>query len=468
MKQIDSIRGVINIKRTKEEVIKRRMLFKSKFTKETIIEEIEIEGLNKNQQSYVKHLFGNRKNQFSLEYVKRGYFRLSEDNKIRSIFPTLILNPQTNKYKLNLRIKRERDLFIQFGGNISTRPISTGFVSAQYNYLSKVALSVYANGYFGRLNQSGLAKIRVDFPTRLPIFIEPLVCISRWDYYSSSTLFYNFVQPPYLTQRDRFGEINIGIPIGNNSKATLGGGIAELDNVYYQTNGFNNKDTADRTIFKFNYGNFEYEYNTLNRKLYASEGGLFNFKTKYVNGEESYLPGNNTPNPIKQINVEHQWLMVKAKFDGYLKPFKFFKLGILVEGVYSTQGLFLNYTSSVLSAPAFMPTPESKTLFLPNFRAYQYMAGGGKLIFNPIKKMDIRVEAYLFQPYQAINNDATTYKANLGKPFLDRYIVGMAAIVYHTMLGPLSLSVNYYREEKEPFTFLAHFGYTLFNKKSIE
>ena len=160
--------------------------------------------------------------------------------------------------------------------------------------------------------------------------------------------------------------------------------------------------------------------------------------------------------------------MIKAKFDGYLKPFKFFKVGILVEGVYSNQSLFLNYTSSVLSAPAFQPTPESRTLFLPNFRAYKYAAGGGKMIFHPMKKMDIRAEAYIFQPYQAINNNTTTYQASLGKPFIDRYIVGMAALVYHTALGPLSLSVNYYHGEQQPFTFLVHFGYTLFNRKSIE
>jgi NTE family protein len=468
IRQIDSIQKHISAVRTKEEVARRRASFKSKFSKETIIEEIDIEGLNKNQQYYVKHLIGSQKKQFTLEGVKRAYFRLSEDNKIRSIFPTLILNPNTGKYKLNLKMRREKDLFIQFGGNISTRPISTGFVSAQYNYLSKVAISAYANGYFGRLNTSGLGKIRIDFPTRLPIYIEPLVCISRWDYYSSSTLLYNFLQPAYLTQRDRFGELNFGIPVGNRAKAILGGGIAELDNVYYQTTGFNAKDTADKTIFKFNYVNLEYEYNTLNRKLYASEGAFLNFKTKYVNGEESYIPGNFSTNEVKESNIPHQWTMFKAKFDGYLKPFKFFKVGILVEGVYSTQDLFLNYTSSILSAPAFMPTPESKTLFLQNFRAYQYAAGGGKMIFNPIPKMDVRFEAYVFQPYQAINNNSVTSTASLGKPLADRYFIGMAAVVYHTALGPLSLSVNYYHGELIPFTFLAHFGYTIFNKKSIE
>ncbi len=471
LRQVDSIRKTVSAIRTKQEVTQRRKLFKQKFTEDNVIEEINIEGLTKKQQQYVKHVLqSDRKKQYTLQSIKKSYFQLAEDPKIQSIFPTLILNPQTGKYKLNLKIKRQKDLFLQFGGNISTRPISTGFVSAQYNYLSKIAMSVYANGYFGRLNTSGLGKIRFDFPTKLPFYVEPLVCFSRWDYYRSSNLFFNFEKPAYLTQRDKYGELNIGIPLGNRSKAIIGGGIAELSSIYYQTNNFTGRDTADQTNFNFSYANIEYEYNTLNRKLYASEGAFISFKTKYVNGFENLIPGTTT-NEIKQLNVHHEWTVIKLKFDGYLKPFKFFKIGILAEGVYSTQNLFLNYTSSVLSAPAFMPTPESRTLFLENFRAYQYMAGGGKMIFNPIKKMDIRFEAYVFQPYQVIQNNETNNvptTPSLGKAFGDRYYVGMAAIVYHTALGPLSLSVNYYHGELQPFTFLVHFGYTIFNKKSIE
>ncbi|HXD92655.1 MAG TPA: patatin-like phospholipase family protein [Bacteroidia bacterium] len=471
-RQIDSIRKSISISITKEQINEKRKKFKQKFSEQTVVEEINIEGLSKKQQFYVKHVLQNNpKKLYTLESIKKTYFRLAEDPKIQSVFPTLVLNPQTGKYILNLKIKRQKDLFIQFGGNISTRPISTGFVSAQYNYFSKMAMSIYINGYFGRLNTSGLAKIRFDFPSKLPIYIEPLVCFSRWDYYRSSTLFYNFQQPAYLTQNDKYGELNIGVPIGNKSRAIIGGGVAELNNIYYQTSTFSTKDTADQTRFQFVYGNLEYEYNSLNRKLYASEGGYFSFKTRYVNGLESLLPGT-TSKEVKQLDVPHEWVVLKMKFDGYLKPFKFFKVGILAEGVYSTQNLFLNYTSSVLSAPAFMPTPESRTLFLPNFRAYQYMAGGGKMIFNPIKKIDIRFEAYIFQPYQAINDNINSkgvkLPPSLGKTFADRYYVGMAAIVYHTALGPLSLSVNYYHGELQPFTFLAHFGYTLFNRKSIE
>lgn len=468
LRQIDSIKKYVTTTVSKETITERRKQFVQRFSVDDVVEQISVEGINKKQQIYVKHVLqNNRKRQYDLHGIKKTYFRLTENPMIKSIFPTMELNPETGKYKLNLRIKPQKSLFVQFGGNISTRPISVGFISAQYNFFSKIGMSAYANGYFGRLTTSGLFKFRLDIPAKLPFYIEPSACFSHWDYYRSSTLFYTFQQPAYLTQNDQYGELNFGIPVGNRSKAIIGGGVAQLNNVYYQTNTFTTKDTADQTMFQFSYGNLEYEYNTLNRKLYASEGTYINCKVRYVNGLEDLMPGN-TSHEARQDDVPHQWVMAKLKFDGYLKPFHFFKIGILGEGVYSSQQLFLNYTSSELLAPAFMPTPESRTLFLPNFRSYKYVAGGGRIIFNPIKKLDIRVELYVFQPYQDIRNNGPGLAPSLSKPFSDRYYLGMAALVYHTNLGPLSFSLNYYHGELQPFTFLVHFGYTLFNRKSIE
>ncbi len=89
------------------------------------------------------------------------------------------------------------------------------------------------------------------------------------------------------------------------------------------------------------------------------------------------------------------------------------------------------------------------------------------MIINPVKNLDIRFEGYVFQPVQSIIKD-DDLKAKYSTEFLYRYLTGMAAMVYHTPLGPASVSVNYYYKEKQPFSFLVHFGYTIFNKKSIE
>jgi NTE family protein len=470
LKQIDSLKMQITRTVLMEDVVKKRQAFKNRRSEKILIEDIDITGLNKRQQHYVKRLLSIGKKEMTLENLKPRYFRLTEDEKIKSVFPTLAFNPLTGKYKLNLNVTREKDMFVQMGGNISSNPISEGFASIQYNYLGKVATSLYGNGYFGRLNSSFSGRVRFDFPGKSPFYIEPNTTISRWDYYRSSNLFYSLQKPAYLTQRDRYAEVTFGHPAGNAAKIMYGGGIAQLSNIYYQTDVFTNKDTTDQTNFTFGQGNIEYEYNTLNRKLYASEGGYIDIRAKYVNGLETFTPGNKTIQK-PDSNIFHQWFSFRAKVDYYLRPFKFFKIGLLGEAVYTTnpdKNLFANYTSSILSAPAFMPTPESKTLFLQNFRAYQYAAGGIKMIVHPIKQIDFRLEGYVFQPYQSIIKNDVDLTASLSSPFLYRYIVGMAALVYHTPVGPLSVSVNYYHGELQPFTFLFHFGYTIFNRKSID
>ena len=466
LRSLDSIRALVADSRTKEQVTEKRGRFRARMVSSTVIEEITFEGLNPKQQLYVKRMLSSGKRELTLEKLKPRYFRLAEDDKIRTIFPTLTFNPSTRKFKLHLSVRREKDLFLQVGGNVSSRPISTGFLALQYNFLSKLATSFYGNGYFGRLHNSFSGRVRVDIPGRWPMYVEPNFTISRWDYFRSSNLFYSLRRPAYLTQRDRFAEIMVGHPAGPKARVFYGGGAAELSNIYYQTPTFTDKDTTDQTNFRFYHATAEYELNTQNRKLYASEGAFVSLRAKYINGLETFIPGNKTSQAPDSNNV-HDWVMFKAKIDYYLKPFSFFKVGVLLEGVYSTQDLFVNYTSSILSAPAFMPTPESKTLFLPNFRAYQYAAGGAKLIFHPLKPLDVRFEGYLFQPYQTILEKADQ-TAELSTPFLHQYIVGMAAVVYHSPLGPISMSVNYYHKEPEPFTFLFHFGYTIFNRKSIE
>ena len=149
-------------------------------------------------------------------------------------------------------------------------------------------------------------------------------------------------------------------------------------------------------------------------------------------------------------------------------------MGVYAEGAYSTQELFKNYTASILKAPAFQPTPDSKTLFLESFRAYQYLAFGHKFIINIMDNLDWRFEGYIFQPFRAIVKQENK-TASFGKDFDKRYLIGTSALVYHTPLGPLSVSVNYYHNvpevalaDRSPFTFLFHFGYILFNRKALD
>jgi NTE family protein len=446
----------------------RRSGFKNNgMNSQMLIDNIEIEGLNAKQSHFIaRSLFYNKK-PFTLEQLRKRYFRLASDDKIKSIFPVLVLNKTTGHYTLKLKGKQEKPFYLEPGSILSNRPISEAFLGLQYNYLGRIGFSAYINGYTGKLFTGTYSHLRFDFPGRLPFFIEPSYSYSSWDYYNSSALFYDFLKPAYLLQEDQFGEVKFGVPIGNISQLNVSGGLTEWKNQYYQTDFFTKADTADVTYFDYWFIQGNYKINTLNRKMYATEGTLLNARARYLEGRESYVPGNTSEDSITFRNRKQApWLQLKITFDNYFKPLRKLKVGLFLEGVYSTQSFFHNYNSTILSAPAFNPTPESQTFFIKDYRAHNYTAAGFKLITSPLKNLDIRLEGYVFQPVNSIQNNFG--KAEYSNAFINRYLSGMLTAVYNSPIGPVSAGVNYYDKNGNPVSFFLHVGYIIFNRKSID
>ena len=429
---------------------------------------VDVIGFNSPQAGFIKKSLLFRNEPVTLEQLKKRYFNLASEDKIKNIFPVTYHDSVTGDYTLRLIGKKEKPFYIEPGAIISNRPISEAFLGVEYHRLGKFGFSAYANGYLGKLNTSTYWRFRFDFPGRIPVFFQPSFTLSRWDYFSSSALFYNFEKPAYLVQEDKFGELKAGIPVGNISQFNVAGGFTEWKNQYYQTSDFSKQDTADATFFDYWYSQASYQINTLNRKMYATEGMLLNARARYLVGQESFYPGTTSADTVPFKNKPRPgWLQLKLTFDSYIRTFKRFKLGVFLEGVYSTQGFFSNYKSTILSAPAFNPTPESQTFFIEAYRAHNYFAGGVKAITSPAKSFDIRVEAYVFQPYLTIQD--VNGKAQYDKtPLLYRYFSGMAALVYNTAVGPVSVGINYYDQNRYSFSPFFHIGYIIYNHKSTD
>ncbi len=470
--RIEEIKNSVKRRVSKEEVAARRKEFRDKQPM-LKIDNIFIEGLKKNQAIYVKKSLRRKNNEVTISEIKPAYYRLFSDDKIRHIFPSAKFNKESGYYDLYLDVKREKDLFLDFGGNFSSRPINTAYIGAQYNYLGGIAASFMANAYFGKLYGSAQIKARIDFPIVLPFYLEPEFTINRWDFFRSKATFFEDVKPSYLVQNERFGGLNMGFPAGNKGRIITGFNFGKQNDEYYQSKNFSSLDTADFTKFNFFSPFLIYERSSLNKKLYANQGSYFSVKTRYVNGDEYYQPGS-TSNTDRNLTAFRSWYQVKMIYDNYYKQKGHIRLGLYAEAVYSNQELFKNYTASILKAPAFQPTPESKTLFLESFRANQYAAIGHKIIFNIKESLDLRFEGYVFQPFRNIVKQENK-TAVFGKDFDKRYIIGTSALVYHSPLGPISLSVNYYhnvpeiaQEDKTPLTVLFHIGYIIFNRKALD
>jgi NTE family protein len=445
-----------------------RIKFKSNIN-QVIIDNIVIDGVNKAQQTYIKNALKIKyKKQLSIDELIPEYFKLLSENRIRSIFPHVKYNHETDKYTLYLDVRKEHDNILGFGGYFSNRPISEGFISLQYNIWDKLAYTIYGNSYFGKLYNSTLVKFRIDFPWRIPFYFETGGVLSKWDYFKSSSNFFEDIKPSFLVQKNNYLYTEFGFPVTRSkSKLTIGTSYGLYDNRYFQTDNFISSDTADLTDFT-NYSPYvRFEYNSLNYPMYATKGTKLILSGRYINGFEETTPGNTNPDTVS-ITKNHQWLQFHVLYETYFNSRHKLKLGILAEGYQSNQPFFQNYTATILSAPAFTPIAEAKTYFLPNYRAHSFAGGGIKAIYSISDRIQFRSEGYIFQPLNKILFDKFN-KAYYGVELSNRYYIWSNAIVYQSPFGPIAFNINYYDGKKgEQFSFLFHIGFMLYNKNQLD
>lgn len=462
---IDSILDHTTRRISKEELQKKRELFKNK------IIPISIKNVNtfsKKQKplNFARNSLIRRKNEVvSQKVFERRYFRLRATPQIGFMFPTLDLNKEDSTYYLDLIVHKAKDFNFEVGGHFSTRAVNTGFIGVSYSHIGKVAANVYANSYFGKFYTSVKTEVGMDIPSTYPVNISSYFILNRFDYFKNFATFFALERPSFLVQNEMFIGMDFKQPIGNSIKSTIQGRYFLLEDHYYQDNNFNNADTTDFTQFKGVTGAWVLEQNTLNRKQFASSGHYAALKLRYVYGREHSESGSTAPIPFDNYKY-HSWLNIAAEFQSFPLDLKMFHLGIHGNAVFNSQSLFSNYTASVLAMTAYTPLPDMLTYFMPEFRSPQYVGAGLNLIFTIYKVVDIRVDGYYYQPFRSIiNNDDGTF--GYAKPFKGESFVASSSIVYHSPIGPLRTTFNYFLNQPQPFAFQVSFGYVLFNPRAI-
>lgn len=446
-------------------IIKKNKAFKAlNMTVIPKIDTVSFQGFNPNQVRFLTRQLGLVSLPVSYSNFRKRYFRLLNDDFLRYTYPQIKSN--LNLTHISITGKTQRPFQIEPGAIISNKPITETFLGLRYLYFGAYRFSVYANGYFGKLTSGAHLKLKIELPSRFPWFLEPSFTYGTWDYYNSSALFYDFQKPSYLLQLDRFVNFKIGAPIANQSQIHAQWTFSDWESRYYNSDDFKKTDTADLSKYVFQQVQAEFNNQTLNRKMYSNEGQFFKVRLRAYKGIESYLPGNQWTSRVPSDSVHNLWFQFKYTGERYFKTFTWFRLGLFSELLLSNQPFFKNYKSSLLAAPAFQPTPESQTLFMPSYRAYNYASLGVKAIFNPSSTIDLRTEIYIFQPYQSIIN--ANNNAALSVPFLYRSITATAALVYNSPIGPVSLGLNYYEKQTQTFSIFFHLGYIIFNSKSLD
>jgi NTE family protein len=455
-------------KRVPLEVIsEKRNAFNSK-KPGLFFQNIQVQGVtDPMQRKYIIQSIKHRYNIVTLASLKKEYFKLIADEHIKSIRPISRYSKETGYFDLHLMVEPEKKVEVNIGGNISTKPINQGFASFDYRTYKSRAYTLSSNIYFGRFYSSFKLGGRIDYPSRLPIYLSGYSTFNRWDFFSSSSeLFFEDVRPPYIIQEESNHKIEIGFPLGVHRKFFANTSYSNSTDEYYQTEIFNKEDEPDQTKFNAFISQVGIENNSLNYKQYATEGTHRYLWGKYISGEEQNIPGT-TITQFSETKVKHNYFLLKAHSSQYFKLSKTFTIGTSGEAVFSNKSLFQNYRSTLLAAPGFYPTPHSKSLFIGNFHSNNFLAGGLKALIQFTPSIHLRLEAYGFLPIkeELLNPDNTAYKNE--KVFENYYLQGMSALVYQTGVGPVSLALNYYDKENSEVYLTLNFGYILFNKKGL-
>lgn len=470
--EIELIKSRIKRRISPQELLAKRSQF-NMAKSELVFSNVIVTGVNSQQRKYVERLFKSDDETFNLSDIKRGYYKLVADEVFEAIYPKISYDANNDNYNFEIVAQPKKSLKIDFGGNISTRPISNVFLGVQYNYLNRRAYTFASSFYSGRFYESVQLAGRIDYPTKLPIFLSADLTYNHWNYYNTSKIFVENPSPTYIDQADRKIDIKFGVPLNRNARIVLSSAFINNSDNYSPTNSFIVGDLLDRTIFNGFRASLSFEKNSLNRKQYPNRGQNILISVGYTTGKENYFPGNIQTNylgPSMAPNISknfRQWFHTKLSYEYYFLHTKAYSLGYLAEAVLSNQPLYNNYYSTLLASPAFYPLQDSRSTFFENLRAHNYAAGGLKNVVNIKRKFDLRIEGYVFLPYQEfkkIGLQQIGYEKILSK----WHYAATAGLVYQSPLGPISLSYNFYDDNKRRHGVLLHIGYLIYNKRSLE
>jgi NTE family protein len=464
MRQMDEIKAKIKTRRSCDDVAIDRNRFNNR-NRPLRVERIKFRNFNSHQQRYLNRFFKNGKKQLYFSDIKSGYYRLVADDYFKNVYPNFIYDTASNNFNFLLSKRPQNNFQVDFGGVIATRSISSIFLGLNYYHFNSTLTHAQVNFYAGTFYKAIQVKAKIDFPNFGQFYIEPEGTVNSWGFLEGKDIVVKKFTPTLLNRIDRKLGASIGIPIWKRYRASLYGSYINNHDQYVDSDTFVSTDTLDQLRLVGSRAGFNFSTNTLNRKQYASEGKAVQVSGDWFNLKETLTPGTTSIESEVQAH-RRTWFRARITVEQYFKR-GFYSSGYLFDGVISNQPVFSNYYGTIINAPAFNPIQDSRTFLLQNFRAFNYAAGGWRNVFEIRNNLDFRLEGYVFKPFGDIIR-GPVQQAVLDKTITKFYVAATAGLVLHSTVGPISLSVNYYDDDKNRLGLLLHVGFLLFNKTSLE
>lgn len=465
MRQMPEIRQKVAARRTCDQAMASRNAFTSRGFP-MMFNDVTFKTFNARQRKYIHRIFRIRSNKphhdLTFSEIKKGYFKLVSEDYFTNVYPNITFDQAKKKFDLQLTRRPQKNFQVDFGGVIATRDVSNIFLGLNYYDFSTKLWHAYLGFQTGNYYKSVVANTRLDFPFQF--YIEPKLIYNSWDYLENQDLLREVVNPTVVKRINRSYGGDFGWPLKRSSRTTLS--IEGLNNIDHYSNEteYRSTDTLDILRIKGLKVGLTFSTNSLNRKQYPSSGKAIALSVNYFNLRENYVPG--TTSVKTAARHKFQWFRAKLSAEQYFNA-GWFKPGYFAEVVLSNQSFLTNYYGTLLNAPAFFPLQDSRTLVLQNFRAFNYAAGGVRSVFSLKKRIDFRLEGYLFKPLEYLT-EGPGQEPTASPDLNSMFFAGAATLVHQSPIGPIALSVNYYDDNENQLGILLHVGFLLFNKHPLE
>lgn len=462
--RIDSIKRRVARREDSTALAARRAEFKS-LVPELVFGRVVVQGVTKEQEKSIRKEFQKDNERFSYETCKKGYYSLLSGNTIESILPHAIYNEADSTYTLYLDVVVNPPVSLNLGASLSTNISNQIYYGLHYRNLDNHSKEYVLDGQLGKVYNNVQLSGRIDFLGELPISLKFIGAYSTIDYYNMKYLFSKENSVALNHQREIFAKMKMVLPFLSNKKAEIGIGVADIKDEYAPSNILNlDKPAFDRNDLLLFGGSVKFEGNTLNAKVFPTEGWHETLTAQFVIGKEKYR-GSAQP----ELNTLRQsWLQISYKRRDHIKLSPSLSLGTYIQVHYSTRRLSKTYQATMMQAEAFTPTMNSIFNYDPKFRANQFVAGGITPILKFNSFVQFRPSFYAFVPYRMIKENSDGTASFCRKRFNNFEYIADFTVAAKFSNVYVSGFVNYYSSHNKSVNAGISLGWFMFNEKFLE
>ena len=467
--QMPELKQRVTSRRTAEELAEKRQDFRYRCP-ELRFGELRTEGLRKRQGEYARMLTGldkhqdtTRRENMTMQELKDKYFTLMATGSfVSSGFPRVRYDSLNKDFTMGVNLSSKPRSKFLVGGNVSSTAFNQAFLGYSFTRLSRTSQNVYADLFLGPVSSVMKVGGRSIFLHRTPMYFDYSIEAS---WLSTLRGTYGKITPSYSAIEARTIESYAHVGFGASLTRKT---IFELStnagyNFFSYQAPYDEPDsphTHDR--FRFVAGEMKIERSSLDKLNFATHGSRLTFSIIGVHGRDRYE--NEELNARDEYASElRSWVGAKFKWEHYPSDWTKlkFSMGYNIEAVYTNHPDFANNYATTLSSPRYTPIAHSKMVYMPEFFANSYLAAGLMPTFELTRNLYLRIGAY------AMLRDPITAKDQLRVADYMHYI-GDLSLVYHTRIGPLSISATKYNFVSRNNLYVTfNFGYPIFGNKGL-